>query len=198
MAINKTIFSSTTAQTNAADVTAWLQANATEYFASITNESNIITCTIAGGGQLVIKPDQREWQVVLKNGTSIVIDHYGTNDKVGEAYVTSKGIALRSGDMWIFVVKSNSDTIGIVFNATNNNDNIIFADFYFSTSFFGDLNNTKHLHAGMTSLCLCPLGNGGTYGEGLYFVPFYEYNSSGLIYVNGKSYVYSVFMALEE
>lgn len=197
MAINKTIFTGTTAQTNAAEVTSWLQENATEYFASIVNESNIITCTVQGGGQLIIKPADRYWTIILKNGTSTDIDHSNSSNIVNQAFVTSKGIALYSqSKMWIFITKSNEGTIGVVFNTFNSDTNIGFADFSKSTSF--DTGSLSHVQMSMTSLCACPLGDSGTYGEGLYFVPFYEYNSSGLIYVNGKSYVYSVFMALEE
>lgn len=197
MAIKKTIFTGTTAQANAAEVTAWLQENATEYFTSIINESNIITCTVQGGGQLIIKPTVRYWPVILKNGTSMDIDHSNSSNIVNQAFATSKGIALYSQDlMWIFITKSNEGTIGVVFNTFNSDTNLGFADFSKSTSF--NTGSLRHTQMSMTSLCACPLGDGGTYGEGLYYVPFYEYNSSGLIYVNGKSYVYSVFMALEE
>lgn len=198
MAITKTGFSGTTAETNAAEVTAWLQANALGLFTSIINESNIITCTVHGGGQLIIKPNVREWQVVLGNGTSQNIDHYDNNNKVTEAYVTSKGIALYSeANMWIFVVKSNNNSIGIVF-AINSGRNYYFADFASSVSFKSDVNNIKHTQMGMTSLCACPLGNGGTYGDGLYFVPFYEYTNQGILSLHGKSYVYDGWFALEE
>jgi hypothetical protein len=198
MAITKTVFSGTTAATNAAEVTAWLQANATDLFESVTNEANIITCTVSGGGQLIIKPNVREWTAVLSNGTSNTIDHYNNSNKVTEAYATSKGIALYSeSNMWIFVVKSNNNSIGIVFTE-NANKNYYFADFANSVSFKSDPNNIKHTQMGMTSLCACPLGNGGTYGDGLYFVPFYEYSNQAILSVQGTSYVYDGWFALEE
>lgn len=201
MAILKTVFSGITAETNAAEVTAWLQANATTFFSSITNESNIITCDVIGGGQLIIKPKVREWNVILKNGTVKVADHYNVSDVVNQAFVTSKGIALLSGDkMWIFVTKSNEGTIGVVFHENNTENNLSFADFSKSISFKGDPNNLKHIEMAVTSLCICPFGTSGTYSDGLYYVPFYEYSTKGIITVpiTGKSYVYTGYLALEE
>lgn len=201
MAILKTVFSGITAETNAAEVTAWLQANATTFFSTITNESNIITCDVIGGGQLIIKPKVREWNIILKNGTTTNADHYDNSDVVSQGFVTSKGIALFSdGKMWIFVTKSNEGTIGIVFNKNSTENNLAFADFSKSTSFKEDVNNLKHSEMAVTSLCICPFGTSGTYSDGLYYVPFYEYSAKGIITVpiTGKSYVYTGYLALEE
>lgn len=200
MAISKTVFSGTTAETNAAEVTAWLQANATAFFSTITNSENIITCDVIGGGQVIIKPKVREWQVKLGNSTSLTIDHYGAYDGVSAAFVTSKGIALFSDPMWIFIAKSNNNTIGIVCYQNSNWNSLHFADFSTSVAFKNDSNNIKQTEMGVTSLCVCPFGMSGNYADGLYCTPFYEYSQRGIITVpmTGKSYVYSGYLALEE
>ena len=202
MAIIKTVFTGTTAAANAAEVTAWLQENGTDLFTSVTNESNVITCNTEGGGSIKFVPYQRNgWYVTLDNGNSHEFDQYSGNQlRIG--YKTSKGIVLVTNNHGVyFIGKSNNNSIAVV--AVNSNDRITRSNYYFcdltySTSFKEDSNNIKHTQMGMTSLCACPLGNSGTYGDGLYFMPFFEYEQIGIMSLGGTSYVTDSWFALEE
>lgn len=54
MAIETTYFTGTTAAANYAEVSAWLTANAAEYFDEITGAENVITCKIGGVNALTL------------------------------------------------------------------------------------------------------------------------------------------------
>lgn len=203
MAITKTLFSGTTSEANAAEIYTWMQANANEYFDSITCENNRITCSTSGGGYITIKSGIREWECKLDNGKSFYIDNY-MNDtskvRISAAYKTSKGIALVISDEgWIFVCKSNSGSTGVLLSSYYHPGRYAFADLAYSTKWIYDVGyDLTHIQMAMTSLAPVPLGDSGTYADGLYFVPFYQYDNMGMISVGGKSYVYSGWAALEE
>lgn len=203
MAITKTLFSGTTPKANAAEIYAWMQANATEYFDSITIEGSSVKCITSGGGFISIKPEVREWSCKLDNGGAYSIDNYSSDTskiRVSAAYKTSKGIALVISDEgWIFVCKSNSGSTGVLLSSYYHPGRYAFADLAYSTKWIYDVGyDLTHIQMAMTSLAPVPLGDSGTYADGLYFVPFYQYDNTGMISVGGKSYVYSGWAALEE
>lgn len=200
MAINKTIFSGTTAETNAADVTAWLQANATDFLENIANTNNVVTADVIGGGSVTFSPantaSSATNRITLKNEAYQQVNRTG-GARFTAAYKTSKGmwLSLNNGGIWVFT-KSNNDTIGIVASLSNTSK-IYYADFQSSTT-VTELSSPANYSAELTSLANVALGDSGNYAVGLYGIYAYQYSSDGTLDLNGTKYVSNRYFALEE
>lgn len=126
MAITKTIFTGATVADQASEVLAWLQANATTYFDSITynSETSTIICEKDSEVALVlyfIHDTNNTFlaKAYLKNGNSANLSRAGgTAFLYNYGIVTSYGIILFLGDNsnysdWIFITKTQSDSLCI-------------------------------------------------------------------------------------
>lgn len=199
--IEITNFIATTKSDNAIEVESWLNDNKSGYFDTIDNTDDVITITTIDNGTIVIKPYDRYWSVTLKNGANTSIDQY-SGDQLRKGIKTSKGLVLVTNNNGvIFITKTNSNTIGIVFiksNDDNGSSDYFFADITNSLTFVHDSNNLKHIRMAMTSLVSIPLGDSGTYAVGLYYIPFYQYTNIGIISYNGISYWYNQWFAIQE
>lgn len=138
--------------------------------------------------------------MTLDNGKSHQIDQ-NKGDQIRTGYKTSKGIVLITNNNGLhFVCKSKNNSIGVVAISSGDStaNDYYFCNLTYSFDFFSDTYNTRHNHMSMTSLCSVPLGNSGTYGDGLFFIPFYEYSQTGIMSLGGTSYVTNSWFALEE
>lgn len=199
--IEVTNFTASTKSENAIEVENWLNNNKDGYFNTIDNTNDVLTINTIDSGIIVIKPYDRYWNITLKNGIIGEIDQYSGN-QLRKGIKTSKGLVLVTNNNGvIFITKTNSNTIGIVFiqsNDRNESTDYYFADISNSLNFVHDPNNLKHIQMAMTSLVSIPLGDSGTYAVGLYYVPFYQYTNTGVITYNGISYWYNQWFAIQE
>lgn len=119
MAIVKTTFDS--GSSNLAQVAAWLQANATDYFDEITLANSIITCTKDGHNALVIRDTSNSrYTFYTSSGQSLAVVSY---DRPLFGVSTSKGLFIRSVGLSnpsyynmddIFITKTDSGELAFV------------------------------------------------------------------------------------
>lgn len=127
MAITKTVFTATTQAGNAAEVYAFLNANKSGYFDSVTqDESGNIICTVGGVDCLKLSFDgsTKSIKISAANGTSR--QGYFANIKWEYAYATSKGLWLYSYALFSANAKA-SYPISIFITNTDSGDTAIVA-----------------------------------------------------------------------
>lgn len=118
MAITKTVFTAATLGTQAPEVLAWLQANAADYFDSITyDEGSLeIKCSVGDKTALTIKfSGSYRFNLLLANGTTV--SSYASSDPLDYGIVTDNGIIIHynyptgTTGTWLFITKSDSDSL---------------------------------------------------------------------------------------
>lgn len=191
MAIEKTIFTSTTGDAMASEIAAWLTANASEFF------DRIETITDNGIHVYGYIDDVRAVDINTGNsGTSYISiknDKYVAGGFWGTGWLygvkTSKGIAVcHSGNYCIMVTKSNEGTVSL---ATKDTSIYACADFDKSPDFikFNPPTRNGNRWVPSSKTVLTPIANANTltYADGLYLQVFSQYpNVEGIISINGK------------
>ena len=224
MAIETTYFTGTTAETNYAEVLAWLTANAADYFDEITGSENVITCKIGDVNALTLNfteaTNARFATITLKNGISInTVYKWGDNSgketvvRLNRGIKTDNGISLFGTQYLNFFVAKTSDnnTIFAYFGELNSTSDWGWyigeieksANFIksrsISSSGWGNYTTYGVYSAGKTAL-VPAITDVGTYNDNLFFVPFTQFaGQSGItINVDGTKYVYNGVFALKE
>ena len=207
MAISKTYFTGSAASANYAEILAYLQANATEYFDEITGDESNIYCKIENVTALTLNfADSKLFTIALKNGKSIENYYNWGNSHFISAQKTDSGIFLFSNATTnIFITKTN---LGSVFFAgvrrgTSSNNSFYMCDFSNSTSItsitYGSTSSNGIYSASMTAITNV-VSDSGAYCNNLFLVPFTQYagQSDVVIDIDGTKYVYNGIFALKE
>ena len=205
MAVNKTIFTADrTAQKS--EILAWLQANATDYFDEIAENSGNIECSLENGAKLTVVFDDTAlvYKIDSKTGNSHSI--YGSS----ALKYTKAGIVTSKGLMLIGAGNSNIDNI-LIISKTSENKPCISGQFKASSSAnsfnncFIDLENdsdwlSNSVQKYLTSVTsLSPVCFAcGTYCEHVFLTPFTQFENTCIMQINSKKYAYGGYLALEE
>lgn len=220
MAIGKYYFNQITPEENAADVLAWLQENAADYFdefSKTTPHTNDwrITCKVGDTAALEFNTSYNAPSstypnliITLENGATDEsangADEYAY-DTVKYAFKTSGGICLYINDSrMIFITKSSENTTAvyvkwIAWNYTNG-DAVAFraADLINSQAICTTCFEQKTEQNDITELAPLVFPR-GTFAPNLYFTPYSQYvGQTGIIDVNGTRYVYDGYVAMKQ
>lgn len=220
MAIKTTYFVNTTvAADNAAEVYAWLQENATEYFDSfaISDDGLKISCfigeleavNISGFGDGTTS-QALKFVTTLNNGTTCNASAPSASPSwyINKAIKTSNGIAFclilneNAYKPWFFITKAASGETAFVFgsNTTVNTSQKVYAviptkdSIFTSFSVYYDITTDNY-----TSIAnvVCPSGVG--YLPNVYRMVSSQYRGTeGIISLNGKKYYTNGYLALAE
>ena len=205
MAVNKTIFTADrTAQKS--EILAWLQANATDYFDEIAENSGNIECLLENGAKLTFVFDDTAvvYKIDSKTGNSHSI--YGSS----ALKYTKAGVVTSKGLMLIGAGTSNIDNI-LIISKTGENKPCISGQVKTSSSAssfnncFIDLENdsdwlSNSVQKYLTSITsLSPVCFAcGTYCEHVFLTPFTQFENTCIMQINSKKYAYGGYLALEE
>lgn len=199
MALAKTTFTGTTQAANAPEILAYLQANATEYFDTITADATgNVECKI--GQTTVLKlgfDNSTSSAVTLLNGTTE--EAYNNNDWFTYAIKTASGIYLNSWDYGaFFITKSDKGTTAVCWERKDgtNTYKYICADFTYSPDFYvlsqgswGAIQSAMTKQAPLTSLApiVC---YGECYMPNLFVATYSEYAyTKGIFTIGNTQYV---------
>lgn len=224
MAITKTVFTATTQAANAAEVYAFLNANKSGYFDSVTqDESGNITCTVGDVDCLELSfsfdGSTKSIKISAANGTSSQGSF--ANIKWEYAYATSKGLWLYSYAIFggnasypisIFITNTDSGDTAIVAICDGSNTAemaFITADVlngsvvrrYNGSGLYPTGSGSKIIfQSGVTTLTQIPLTTGGTsYTPDLFFTQFSQYPfTPSILTVGTTQYAYDGRIALRE
>lgn len=206
MAVNKTIFTADrTAQKS--EILAWLQANATDYFDQIAENSGNIECSLENGAKLTVVFDDTIaiYKIDSKTGVSHSIYGSSTLKYTKAGVVTSKGIMIvgalsASSDNIIIISKTSTGKTAVsMFAATASGSNRYFSfiDMDGDADWARIGNNMAVFSAPMTSLApVC--FSCGTYCEHVFLTPFTQFENPCIMQINSKKYAYGGYLALEE
>ena len=221
MAIEKTVFTATSLANNGPEVLAFLQANASEYFDSITlNERGSVVCTADDVDVLVIGFGQETTTMQLMNGATIsnssATGTYGSQI-FRYGYKTQNGVMLAvDGGETLIITKSDNDSTALIAglrtsNSASNTHRVCMGDvsrnsvWYDIGSGAGNASEERkkyviNANAALTALMPLPLGDGGTYSPDLYVTVWAE--NGGLanpkkLIADGTEYIYDGAFALK-
>ena len=208
MAIETTYFTGTTAAANYAEVSAWLTANAAEYFDTIDVPSGAQEVNCKFGDVTALKLDwsaefgtQRAFKITANNGVVIDNGFYFNFDRCvwRRGVKTGNGIMLCNGSTNSFQTSlsiSRNSEGGIIFavvspDNTNVNNSVNrgrIIDFEKSlnvtTTHEASGDSAAQRHAGMGSIsagrtALVPIvSDAGTYSDNVFYVPFSQFIDS--------------------
>lgn len=215
MSITKHVFTGTSLEAQASEMLSWLQANATDFFDSISMASNVITCSKDGVNALVLSFNDTEKDITmtLANGVSISPDSIGV--LYNYAVKTSTGILLNSPGTHdfpthLFITKTNNNDLAFAFTAYTDNYGHFFMGDFSKSSHFDDVYGQSDqiysdyvAHWGITSslTTLTPLciKSSATYTPDLNFMRFCEFPQiEGKISIGGVEYYSNGYLALKE
>ena len=206
MAINKTIFTADrTAQKS--EILAWLQANATDYFDQIAENSGNIECSLENGAKLTVVFDATTVIYKIDSKTGVSHSIYGSTLKYTKAgVVTSKGIMIvgalsASSDNIIIISKTgeNSTAVSCYIKSSSSSSALInyFIDLGNDADWLGNSSNSLRYSVPATSLSpVC--FSCGTYCEHVFLTPFTQFENTCIMQINSKKYAYGGYLALEE
>lgn len=222
MAITKTVFTATTQAANAAEVYAFLNANKSGCFDSVTqDESGNITCTVGDVDCLKLGFDgtTKSVKISAANGTSR--QGYFANIKWEYAYATSKGLWLYSyalfsataqypisifitntdsGDTAIVAICDGSSTAEMAFITTDVLNGGVVRRYYGGGTYSSGSGSKIIYPSGVTTLTPIVLTESGTsYTPDLFFTLFTQYRfTPSVLLIGGTRYVYDGRIALRE
>lgn len=213
MAITKTTFAS--GSSNLSQVTAWLQANATDYFDEISFSGTAIICEKDGHDAFVISNNNNtRYRMYISNATSAFL--FGEATLFGVS--TSKGLLLRSLYTYgannysdIIITKTDSNNLAFVAAGIGEpNGGSSYASAYYYAIDFDSLTLTpwivtsptmpsrqwaqnqitKFYQADKTSIANIVCKNTDSYIPSVYQMVFSQYSddTTGIITLDGKQY----------
>lgn len=205
MAIVKTTFTGQTLAAQATELLAYLQANAADYFDTISaDESGNITCYVGETAALLIGMDGTTTRkVTLKNGNNIQCNLSSAFSLLWSyAKKTANGVLLVSANTTIvfLITKNENDDTCIIgnlatVNAVSNNLSYFFADIKNDSSIFTPVSNVSRsgfsaLSKSAATTSLTPaIFNSGHYVPKMYVATFNQFALTECdININGKSY----------
>lgn len=206
MAVNKTIFTADrTAQKS--EILAWLQANATDYFDEIAENSGNIECSLENGAKLTFVFDETSvlYKVDSKTGNSHSIYGSSTLKHTKAGIVTSKGLMIvgaysSTADNILIVSKTNNEKTAISMLAASPSGStryFSFIDLDGDTDWLRIGNNLTVFSAPITSLSPVCFAC-GTYCEHVFLTSFTQFENTCIMQINSKKYAYGGYLALEE
>lgn len=214
MSITKHVFTGTTLEAQASEMLSWLQANATDFFDSISMASNVITCSKDGVNALVLSFNGTANDITM----SLANGELGILDSVGALYnyavKTSTGILLNNQGTsnfptYLFITKTNNNDLAFVFTGYWHNYGHFFVGDFSKSPGFDDVygaNDRIYIdyvaHWGITSslTTLTPLciKSSATYTPDLNFMRFCEFPQiEGKISIGGVEYYSNGYLALK-
>ena len=210
MAINKTIFTADRT-TQKSEILSWLQANATDYFDEIAEDSGNIKCSLENGAELLFMFDTSAtiYKVMSKTEKSKYIYSGSAESAYTKAGIaTSKGLMListaaSSTDNIIIISKTNSGTTAISAFAKTSSGSASLPFHYFidlnnDTDWIGTTQNILTYSVSVTSLAPVCFSS-GNYCEHVFMTIFSQFtNNPCIMQINGKKYAYGGYLALEE
>lgn len=217
MAITKTIFTGATVADQAPEVLAWLQANATDYFDSITynSETSKIICSKDNVVALALGFTTGIYSIEIfaKNGASA---HQGKqNVKFAYGITTSTAIYLVYADDHansVVITKSNNDELFMIAKLTpatsSNPTHLYITDFnnsptettipYIFSSNYTTFDTSIAYGAALTSLTPIPALDYYSYAPNVFLEFFNEYNGvSGKVIIGDTEYFSNGYIALK-
>lgn len=206
MAVNKTIFTADrTAQKS--EILSWLQANATDYFDQIAENSGNIECSLENGAKLTFVFDETSvlYKVDSKTGNSHSIYGSSTLKHTKAGIVTSKGLMIvgaysSTADNILIVSKTNNEKTAISMLAASPSGStryFSFIDLDGDTDWLRIGNNLTVFSAPITSLSPVCFAC-GTYCEHVFLTSFTQFENTCIMQINSKKYTYGGYLALEE
>lgn len=216
MAITKTIFTGATVADQASEVLAWLQANATTYFDSITynSETSTIICEKEDEVALVLgfASGKKCIQIYARNGATA--SGGASNIKFTYGVVTSTAIYLVTADTRansVVITKNANNQLFMIAKltpTTGATTHLHIVDFYNSTTdtdipYIFSINYTMFdssiaYGSALTSLTPIPALDYPSYAPNVYFEFFNEYNGiSGKIIIGDTEYFSNGYLALK-
>ena len=206
MAVNKTIFTADrTAQKS--EILAWLQANATDYFDEIAENSGNIECSLENGAKLTFVFDETSvlYKVDSKTGNSHPIYGSAALKYTKAGIVTSKGLMIvgansSTSDNILIISKTNNEKTAISMlaaSSSGSNRYFSFIDLDGDSDWSRIGNNLTVFSAPITSLSPVCFAC-GTYCEHVFLTPFTQFENTCIMQINGKKYAYGGYLALEE
>lgn len=221
MAITKTVFDVSSQALNAADVFAFLNANKSGWFDSVTQDaSGNITCTADGVDCLNFGFDNAKSNIIITAANNTTVHDTETNYRWEYGYITSKGIMLYSKrqvtnvvarDISVFITKNDSGDIVIVsvYDAYSSSQmDFVVADVLNSNVII--IYEGAGLHSGGSASIIMPSGvttltpialtnNNISYTPDLFFTLFSQYRfTPSVLTIGGTQYVYDGRIALRE
>lgn len=154
MAITKTIFTGATVADQASEILAWLQANAADYFDSITydSENSTIICSEGGLAALVLGFASAQSSITIYSANGTYARTYNSNQKFDYGVVTSSGIYLVMADTranHVVVTKNNNGQLFMAAKITpgssTNTSHLYICDFYNSPTTGTTGNNLPYI-----------------------------------------------------
>ena len=206
MAVNKTIFTADrTAQKS--EILSWLQANATDYFDEIAENSGNIECSLENGAKLTFVFDETNtlYKVDSKTGNSHQIYGSAALKYTKAGIATSKGIMLigantSTGDNILIISKTGENSTAVSCYVKPSSSNTLtnyFIDLGNDADWLGNSSNSLRYSVPATSLSpVC--FSCGTYCEHVFFTPFTQFENACIMQINSKKYAYGGYLALEE
>ena len=206
MAVNKTIFTADrTAQKS--EILAWLQANATDYFDEIAENSGNIECLLENGAKLTFVFDETTalYKVDSKTGNSHSIYGSSTLKHTKAGIVTSKGLMIVGAnssitDNILIVSKTNNEKTAISMlaaSSSGSNRYFSFIDLDGDTDWLRIGNNLTVFSTPITSLSPVCFAC-GTCCEHVFLTSFTQFENTCIMQINSKKYAYGGYLALEE
>lgn len=211
MAITKTIFTGSTSAQRSAEMLAYLQANAANFFDDITADSNgNISCTIDGVTAILLPYVSGTYLTVkLKNDVSIQAK-FSNDMEFVKGYHSSNGIMLTGKGVTIAVSVNNagSPVIAVKFrtDSTNGYYSYNFGDFsqgvtwthpWIGNTDSGSVESLVAKSAALTVFVPCVFDS-ALYSESLGITPYSEYAKTECILdLNGVQYAYDGALALK-
>ena len=212
MSITKHVFTGTSLEAQASEMLSWLQANATDFFDSISMASNVITCSKDGVNALVLSFNGTANDITM----SLANGNLGILDSVGALYnyavKTSTGILLNNRGTsnfptFLFITKTNNNDLAFaVTGYWHNYGHFFVGDFSKSSSFddvFGrddSLYSEKYwgIPSSLTTLTPLCFKTSATYMPDLNYMRFCEFPQiEGKISIGGVEYYSNGYLALK-
>lgn len=219
MAITKTVFTGTSKSTQAPEVLAWMQANATDFFDSFsTNSDGDITCTYDGTAALVLgfNPSGSTKDATLKLANNNTLATQASNLIWDYGVATSTGFILvsrgASNDIktYLYVTKTDegNTAIFITCNTTDNYGHFHGGDIKNSLNwadYFGredDIMTAVPIWsspASLTTLTPVCINGHSAYTPNLYYMRFSEYPGiAGKLSIDAVEYYSTGYLALKD
>lgn len=215
MSITKHVFTGTSLEAQASEMLSWLQANGTDFFDSISMDSNVITCSKDGKNALVLRFNgtDKDITLCLANGEASPLDSVGA--LYNYAVKTSTGILLNNQGTsnfptHLFITKTNNNDLAFAVTGYWHNYGHFFMGDFSKSSHFDDVYGQSDriyidyvafwgITSSLTTLTPLCIKTPATYTPDLNFMRFCEFPQiEGKISIGGVEYYSNGYLALKE
>lgn len=212
MAIEKTVFTSGTAAGRAAEVLAFMQSAAADYFDTISADADGNVCCYVGQGcalKLGMDGVAKYVTITLKNSSTVADASTSNALKFAYGIKTGNGVFIKIADStvkYVIITKTNDDSLALIANLQASNSsapNLITGDYEHGTNVIsaviaGTSGVYKQVQRSLTVLApLCLDETYPSYAPKAFFMQSYQYNTEAILTLGGKQYVSTGVFALE-